>query len=232
MKKFVLKKDGIDRNINYIYPDLNPEKIPSQYVLDGNQNFFSAFLSDDTSFKGMIPEYIGDNPPKKVHTICDMHGWLNEKPSGLMYPVSKRFKELLEKFNIPDSKFYEGSVIWNEEEYPYFIWHILVKKLSLVDFKESLFCDTDYFSKEPTGREYFKVNDFSELYPLRREKNWDMWGFYKAKMYPEFREVDVCEIDHYGTLISERLKKAIDEALLTNISVIPCPVVFEISGDI
>ncbi|MDJ1482965.1 hypothetical protein QNI16_20855 [Cytophagaceae bacterium YF14B1] len=232
MKRFILKRDGKDKGTDSVYPDLNPENIPSQYALNRTQNYFSTFLPDDTSFKGMIPEYIGDNPPKQVHTICDMHDFIRKKPYAQVYSVSKRFKELLEKFTIPNTKFYEGSVVWNEKEYPYFVWHILTQQFSFVDFEKSLFCDTNYFSKDAIGTEYYKVSDFSKLYPLKKEKKWDMWGFYRAVMKPEFREVDVYEMDYYGIVISERLKEAIESAQLTNVSITPCPIEFEISDQI
>jgi|GEM_PF-3945555 len=227
MKRFILKTDGIDKTINDVYPDLNPENIPSQYALDRRQNYFPVFLPEDTSFEGMIPEYIGENPPEQVHTICDMHNFIREKPPGWVYPVSKRFKELLEKFNIPNTRFYEGSVLWNQKEYPYYVWHLLTERYEqYVDFAKSFFVKTtgELYNKEG---EAVQANSIKEL---RTKLDSYFWAFDKAVMKPEFGEVDVCEIEFYGIVISERLKDSIEAAELTNIEITPCPVEFEISN--
>ena len=141
MKRYILKTEIRDNNGSYyILPDLNPTKIESQSVLSWDESYHTKFLPDSTSFKGMFPAYIGEGGfPKIPHTICDMHGWIEKQPYGFMYPISARFKEILEKFNIPNLKFYPGSVIWKDTEYPYYVFHLLIFQFDFIDFSKSTF---------------------------------------------------------------------------------------------
>ncbi|MDJ1492453.1 hypothetical protein QNI19_05895 [Cytophagaceae bacterium DM2B3-1] len=228
-----MEDNGIDKILNRVYPRLNPEKIPSQNALDRKIIYYQQFMPEDTSFHSMIPLYVGDHPPEEIHAICDLHGWIKDIPAGLMYPVSKQFKELLEQFAIPNTKFYEGSVLWNEKEYPYFVWHLLTEKYQQnIDFGKSSFGNYNFIRHKWMSDDEIIVEDYIDLIEKKEALDWRDWGFRRAVMKPEFRDIDAISIHRYGIVISERLKEAIESAQLTNVSITPCPIEFEISDQI
>ena len=141
MKKYILDIDGRDYNGSYqLFPRFNPQNIESQYAIDRKKNYNKTFMPDETSFKGMFLGYIGEGGfPMVPHAICDIHKWIVREPYGFMYPISARFKEILEKFNIPNLKFYPGSVIWKDTEYPYYVFHLLIFQFDFIDFSKSTF---------------------------------------------------------------------------------------------
>ncbi|MDJ1470975.1 hypothetical protein QNI19_38925 [Cytophagaceae bacterium DM2B3-1] len=240
MRMYVLSTSGFDKIQNTIYPDLNPDKIPDRYFLNENISYFDHFLPASTSFANMIPMYIGDRPSERIHIICDLHSWIRRNPPGLMYPVSVRFKELLEGFTLFYSRFYSGSVIWyedgnpyTEKEYPYFVWHLLTDKdVELIDFSSSTFGNYEFITSSWESNEQIQVDGYKELLEKKEALDWSDWGFRRAVMKPEFREIDAISIHRYGIVISERLKEAIESAQLTNVSITPCPIEFEISDQI
>ncbi|WP_175578642.1 hypothetical protein, partial [Tenacibaculum aiptasiae] len=92
--------------------------------------------------------------------------------------------------------------------------------------ENSTFCEWDELVK--TGSDIFKVNNEKELRKIIKEKKWWDWGFERAVMKSEFKNIDCMAISYpYGTLISERLKNALEKARLIGFKITPFPVEFE-----
>ena len=51
-------------------------------------------------------------------------------------------------------------------------------------------------------------------------------------MKPEFETIDMTHLGVIGIVISERLKNAIEEANLTGVKIIPCPIEFHLSNEV
>ncbi len=229
MKKYTLNIDTKDYIGSYqLFPRFNAQNIESQNILNDNLSYFNQFLPDDTSFKNMSLGYIGEGGfPKEPHAIADMHSWIIKQPNGLMYPISPRFKELLEKFNIPFSKFYTGSVTFKGIEHTYYIIHILAYQYHFIDFEKSTFFKGNLFLERISDTSVSGEN-IEEI----KEQVGHRWIFNKAVMKSDFKDVDMYYLDSYQILISERLKNAIEEANLTGVKITPCPIEFHLSNEV
>ncbi|MEY5047564.1 MAG: hypothetical protein RLZZ175_923 [Bacteroidota bacterium] len=230
MIRYILQVELLDNNGNYyLYPALNPQSIESQNAIDRKNNYNKTFMADETSFKGMFPAYIGEGGfPKIPHVICDMHNWIVRKPYGFMYPISARFKEILEKFNIPNLKFYPGSVIWKDIEYPYYVFHLLIRQFDYIDFSKSTFIQGN-IDGQKDGELIVNGNNMDEV---TDKLDSPIWIFEKAIMKPEFETIDMTHLGVIGIVISERLKNAIEEANLTGVKITTCPIEFHLSNKV
>ena len=214
---FLLRIDGKDNTSKIgVYPGADPTYIESQYALDESKNYFSQFMPDDTSFKGMSPNYVGDRLAKSIkkHNLSDFMYFIIKEPQCISYVVSTRFKQVVEQFNIKFVKFYSGNIIANEIENQYYVFHILTKQYEYIDFSKSFFFkgDMDLNKKSNFSVSGDNIADIKVQVGHR-------WIFDKAVMKPEFRNVDMYFLDTYRIVISERLKLAIEEADLKGIKI-------------
>ncbi len=230
MKKYTLEEDGRDYKGSYgLFPLFNAQKIESQEILVKDFNYYDTFLPDNTSFKNMTLGYIGEGGfPKKPHALADFHGWIIEKPHGIMYPISPKFKEILMGFNIPFTKFYNGSVMFNGIEKTYYVFQVLTNQNQLIDFDKSTFYYGNFYG--------VRKNDLTvsgkNIAEIENQLESSSWFFESAVMKPEFEEIDLCFLNRYRILISERLKNAIEEANLTGVKITPCPIEFHLSDEV
>ena len=220
MKRYLLTYEIIDPTGAFeIYPYINPSKIKSQEALDRSENYYEKFLAGDSSFKGMFLSYRTEiEVPAEPHAICDMHGWIETQPFGVFYPISAKFKNLLSEFNIPNVRFYEGSVKWKDIEYEYYVMHLLSQVHKYIDFKYSTFVKADYRGEKEPGTAVSGA-DMNEVY---EKLETPLITFEKAVMHPEFRDIDMYHFN--GILITERLKNAIESARLKGIEMGECPI--------
>ena len=135
-----------------------------------------------------------------------------------MYPISAKFKNLLDKFNIPDVRFYAGSIKWKGIEYEYYVMHLLVQEHKYIDFKYSTFVKADRRGHKEPGTAVSGA-DLNEVY---EKFETTIVTFDRAVMLPEFRNIDMYYFN--GILITERLKNAIESAHLTGIEIGECPI--------
>ena len=176
-------------------------------------------------FDYLVPEHLNDG---MVEFICDYHSWIVESPDYFRsFPVSKKMKEVLEKFNLYPNQFYKAKVLFEEELYDYFVWQQFLDGFDkFVNFEKSTFCEWDDMEKKGTNILQFK--NIEEIIDYELEKEWWGWGFERAVMKPVFKEIDCMRMSYpYGALISERLKNALEAANLTGFEIVPFPVEFE-----
>lgn len=211
---------------NFMYYIL---KIATSYIKNDIEEIFASLdgekaHSDGTGY--LFPRHIEDF--KEVKEINDIHGWIGTKPFDFFgYPISDRFKFILEKYNLYNMNFIPVKVLYENEYYNYFGWDLDSTGLdALVDFNHSTFCE--WKKMEKYGNEVIQVENIDELIDYELEKEWWGWGFEKAVMKPEFKSVDCIAMPYpYGTLISERLKNGLEKANLTGFEITPFPVEFE-----
>ncbi|WP_431165786.1 hypothetical protein [Tenacibaculum halocynthiae] len=180
----------------------------------------------DWEFDYLFPRHSDEY--EEVGFLCDLHGWIGDKPNYFYgFPISKKMKEIIGEFNLYPNKFYNAKVLFKEEFHEYYIWQLFLNGFDkFVDLEHSTFCEWDEMKK--IGSEVFKFNNEEELTDAVMEKEWWDWGFERAVMKPEFKEIDCMAMPYpYGILISERLKNALEEAELTGFEIIPFPVDFE-----
>jgi hypothetical protein len=231
MKRYRLEQYSFDDTGTFnIYPDINASNIESQEVLDRSQSHFKTFFSGQVSFRGLFPTYGTEiEVPAEPHAICDMHTWVERKPRALVYPISPRFRDILNKFNIPEVRFYDGSVVWKNEEYQYYVLHLLTRQFQYIDFSHSTFIKCNFEGVKKKGSPIINGNSMEEvLHKLGAES----FTFERAVMLPEFRNIDMYYLDIHGILITQSLKDAIEKADLTGMKISECSIDFEFSDEI
>jgi len=210
----------------------------------GRESFFDDNCGPDEFFDKMyefdylVPFEDEDLYGKKTtEFINDYHGWRGEEPmGGWLQVVSKRFKEILESFEIGDHQFYSASVLFKEKKHPYFVLQIFrnyYKKF--IDFERTIFNNMN-FSRKLKNQE-LKTNSFSSIEDAKAfaKENWGSiinWNYERIVMKPEFRNVDLITFYKFGDLVSERLKNAIEKEGLTGIQFEELPIPIEFSDEI
>jgi hypothetical protein len=228
MRRYKLKPEIVDNSSPVkVYASINPSRIENSKILDKSESYFEKFFPENASFKGMFPSY-GESPllPEEVHALSDMHSWIEKEPRAFTYPVSARFKNLLTEFNIPDVRFYPGTVVWSGDEYEYHVMHVLTVEHKYIDFKNSRFVKSNAKGdKKPS--EVVSGDDMNEIYDKLGSH---LITFERAVMLPEFRNIDMYFF--HSILITEQLKNEIQKANLSGVNISECPIDFEFSDEI
>ena len=235
MNYYILKRKD---NVNGVFiPHLNGGTV------EGYQEFFNnkkctptTFYDKDYEFDYLTPMEIGEikEEPK---ILVDFHGWIKVEPrKGLFYPISKKFKEILEQHTQFDHRFYKARVLFKGEYFPYFVWRILSKKYQeYIDFDKTRYNNLNTWRK--LKHDKLEVKQFSSYDKMDKysEDNWDYdWNYERLVMKSSFRNLDYCYIFGLGSgnVVSERLKIAIEEAGLTGIRFEPVPIPIEFSDEV
>lgn len=231
MKRYRLEQDSTDgKGVYYLYPYINASNIKNQKLLNRSKSHFTEFFPSEVSFDGMFPTYGTEhNVPQEPHALCDMHAWIERKPRALVYPISPAFKDVLISFNIPEVRFYNGSVVWRGKREPYYVMHLLTRQFQYIDFANSSFVKCDFEGSKKSGTPAVKGSSMEEV---SGKFGAESFTFERAVMQPEFRELDMYHVDIYGMLIADRLKNAIESANLTGVKITECPIEFEFSDEI
>ncbi len=220
-------KDNHNNIIHNLY--VSAETIKEKNIFfNSTESYSNKTYNKEYEFDYLTPFDIeGDT----IEHICDYHSWIREKPDNLFSNVvSKRFGDLLNRFKLYPNQFYKAKVLFNEEYHPYYVWQFFSNSFDqFVDFEHSTFCHYDYDREEKFGNKIIKVNSLKELKKYRTNNGWEQWGFEKAVMKSEFATIDCLRLTGYGTIISERLKDAIEAVnpKLTGLEIKPCPLEFE-----
>ena len=207
------------------------------------QDFFNnkkctptTFYDKEYEFDYLTPLPFGEGETEP-QIIADFHLWINKRPmKGKFYPISKKFKEILEQHTQFDHRFYKARVLFKGEYFPYFVWRILSKKYQeYIDFDKTRYNNLNTWRK--LKHDKLEVKQFSSYDKMDKysEDNWDYdWNYERLVMKPSFRELDYCYIFGLGNgnIVSERLKIAIEEAGLTGIRFEPVPIPIEFSDEV
>ncbi|MEP0263339.1 hypothetical protein [Dokdonia sp.] len=225
---YILEKSIIktSNNSKEIISSMDGESVKDRELFF-KKDYYNNILDSHFKFDYLLPKYMDEY--KEVEFICDFHNWINYKPNLYSFIISEKMKNILEQFDIHKKQFYNAKVLFEDKYHDYQVWHLFLDGFNeYVDFKQSIFCEYNYEHTEKKGLELFKVNNQEELTDLEYNKNWDSWGFERAVMKPEFKEIDCMAMPYpYGILISERLKNELEEAKLTGFEIKPFPVDFE-----
>ena len=207
------------------------------------QDFFNnkkctptTFYDKEYEFDYLTPLPFGEGETEP-QIIADFHLWINKRPmKGKFYPISKKFKEILEQHTQFDHRFYKARVLFKGEYFPYFVWRILSKKYQeYIDFDKTRYNNLNTWRK--LKHDKLEVKQFSSYDKMDKysEDNWDYdWNYERLVMKPSFRDLDYCYIFGLGNgnIVSERLKIAIEEAGLTGIRFEPVPIPIEFSDEV
>ena len=224
---------------NIVIPGLDGKHVK------GKNNFFgieteacgpNKFYDKNYEFDYLVPHDFGDPVPEEgPQIIVDYHTWLGESPVGAwLMPVSVRFKNLLEAFNLTSSKFYTAKVLFGDVYHDYFVWQLLYDSyLEFMDFERTVFNNLNNFRKLKNPP--LVTKSFSSIDEVQNHarKNWKRkWNFHKIVMKPKFKDIDLCTFPKLGEIVSERLKTAIEAAGITGVEFEECPVPIEFSDEV
>ena len=218
-------------------PSLNGKTVKNKEEFFNNKKCTPrTFYDKDYEFDYLTPMEEGE-VKEEPKLIADFHMWIGKEPrKGLFYPVSKKFKELLNKHELPSHKFYNAKVLFKNEFYPYFVWHLLYEEyLDYIDFDKTSYNNLNSYRKLKHSK--LEIKQFSSYDEMEEysEENWDdHWNYERLVMKPSFRDLDYCYIFGLGNgnIVSERLKIAIEEAGLTGIRFEPVPIPIEFSDEV
>ncbi len=228
LKRHILEIEGMDRENDQIFPSLSPAEITQKDTLLTEDKAYDAFFLETSLFSPLIPKYLGEKPSEEIHTLADMHNWIEAKPKGSIYPISKKMERLLKAHQLAAHRFYEAEVMYKNELIPYTVLQLDGNHYkNFINFNQSIFCKWDEIDQERLSDETYKLSDKTALDNFIDKNLWV--GFDKAVMQAEFEHIDMMYIDGYGIMISPRLKEAIEAANLKGIAITSCPIEFDIA---
>jgi hypothetical protein len=162
--------------------------------------------------------------------LQDAHGFIGEYPASANWYISDRFKNLLENFQFSQPRhFYPTKLLYKGQKLDYWIlqYGIDGNKDDVIDFNRSEFLD------EHAGVSVH-VNDFAQFDPVRR--NVKKTSGYKKDLATKklalkqaFDFVILFGVNNSGKIVSEKLKKSIEDAGLKGLEFKTLPYEVEIA---
>lgn len=214
-------------------------------TVKGKELFFDGKCGPDKFFDKMYEfDYLtpinqgGDwYEEQPVLGIYHYHFWMCEAPfGGWLKPISKNLKEILEKFNLGEHRFYTAWVLFNGIKHPYFVMQILRNEYQkYIDFDKTLFnnLDSSRNIKDRVFETYsLQSVDAASEYSRAKSGSGINWNYERIVMKPEFKEFDFFTFYKLGDVVSERLKNAIEEAGLIGLEFKELPIPIEFSDEV
>jgi len=209
----------------------------------GKELFFRGKCGPDQFFDQMYEfDYIepmnvgGDwHEDQPVLGIYHYHMWIGEAPfGGWLKPISKDLKEIFEKFNLGEHRFYPAWVLFQGIKHPYFVMQILQNLYKqYLDFDKTIFNNLD--SSRNLINSEFQTRHFDSIEEVenysKEHWNWD-YNYERIVMKPEFKVLDFFRFYLLGDVVSERLKNTIEEAGLVGMEFVELPIPIEFSDEI
>lgn len=219
-----------------------PPGLNGEYVRDCDKFFNNnkcgpnQFYDQNYEFDYLVPMEFGEGreniPPTSIY---DYHSWHGKSPSGgWLKPISRKFKELLEQFNLGEYRFYPAWVMFEGKKHEYFVMQIFYDYYqSFLDFDNTKFNNLDSSRRlEMSELIIKKFHSIIELNDYSKEHwDWD-YNFERIVMIPEFKKIDFITIYLLGDLVSERLKMAIEETDIKGVEFEELPIPIEFSDEI
>lgn len=234
VKKFILTRKNRKGENGILSDKVSASYLNQKEFILNKSKKFDIFFPKDTIFSPLIPKQIGGFTNNDSNGfINDFPGWIEKKPKGLYFLLSIKFRDLISNFKLPPFRIYKAEVLIKKELYPFSVLQLVsYYSKTLIDFENSTFCNFDFMTKEKLSDDHEKLVNLKTMGELMLEKKWSYVGFNKAVMKPEFERLDLVSTLHFGLLISERLKNAIESAGITGVEIKECPTEFEINYDL
>jgi hypothetical protein len=197
-----------------------------------NTDHYNRFLPDDFYFndlKMFEPVY----EDIVYDRFNDYQFWAGESPLAFSFPVSQKFRDLFERFDLAGCKFYAGDLNFKGEKFPFNVFHYLSAAwFDTIDVEKTIFCERisslKYKNSSSWGHgligDTIKINTIEEYY-VNKKRLFEIGkecSFEPLKVVG-FKEIHLKEKKDFiyfpelFSCVSERLKNAIEEAGLTGI---------------
>jgi hypothetical protein len=216
---------------SYVYPKITAidVKDAAKYF---NTDHYNSFLPDDfyfndlKMFEPVYEDIVYDH-------FNDYQFWAGESPLAFSVPVSQKFRDLFERFDIAGCKFYAGDLNFKGKKYPFNVFHYLSAAwFDTIDEEKTIFCeristleddDSSSGGHELIG-DILTIKTIEEYYENKKR----LFEIGKACSFEPlklvgFKEIHLKEKKDFiyfpdiRCCVSERLKNAIEEAGLTGI---------------
>lgn len=214
---------------NRILPSFSPRLFYKNHKhIYENRHDFEIYK--DIVVSPLIPKFYGEFPPEKVDFLGDVHGWIEDRILGTSFIFSQKVKEFIENYKLSEYYFYSAQVEFEENLVPYYIFYMKTQLYfdNLIDYRYSTFVK---YGKQTEEKVEYTVENEKELKSLQIEHDWNKYDFGKRIMKPRFEDIDLICTKHYGYLISEKLKNALEKTDFIGYKIKPEPIVFEIAEE-
>jgi hypothetical protein len=223
----------------HVPPGMNGETVKGKELFFRGKCGPDKFFDKMYEFDYLTPVNVGGDwyEEQPVLGIYHYHMWIIEEPfGGWLKPISKNLKEILEKFNLGEHRFYTAWVLFNGIKHPYFVMQILDNEYQKhIDFEKTLFNNLNS-SRDIKNRVFETYSlqsvDAASEYARAKSGSSANWNYERIVMKPEFKEFDFFTFYKLGDVVSERLKKAIEEAGLIGIEFVELPIPIEFSDEV
>jgi hypothetical protein len=213
-------KDGDE---SYVCPEITAIDVKNadKYF---NTDHYNRFLPDDfyfndlKMFEPVYEDIVYDH-------FNDYQFWAGESPLAFSVPVSQKFRDLFERFDLAGCKFYAGDLNFKGEKYPFNVFHYLDEAwFEYIDLEKTIFCEIVNPMTEYKKGEIIKIESIEDFYNIEKKLSINCRDIYVG----EVKRIGLGEIHlkqkkdfiyfpELFSCVSERLKNAIEEAGLTGI---------------
>lgn len=140
--------------------------------------------------------------------------------------ISNKFKSILEKFNCYELQFFQTYIVHkNKENHNYWQTHFGKLAYDYVDYEKSTFVIKEIINNEAYYT-FLDIKNKEDFFKLKEEIVYPKWLYIKDIRYTENMDLDYFDIGNLMNggnhgIVSERLKKAIEEEGITGIEFRP-----------
>ena len=214
MKYFLLKNATMRKEIG-CFPQC--EGVPDGYNFGMYDKSNSITNLNNDTFPDFDPEIIVQLDRKAK--LTDVVSHTNFHCRGLF--VNEKVKSILEQFNLPEHKFFEGILIYQDKKIPYYWFHLVKKDLQGINFAQSEF--RTGFSPNNLDDEILQINTLEDFNNII-ENNPKFVGGAKIILEEEYQKFNLDLIYfpfiHFYIFISENVANLLIKEKVSGIEII------------
>lgn len=210
--------------MKYYYFTNSADTLCHKILPNGNYNvnepysyrFLKNFIKSVDKFR--LPTYILEHKRKWT----DLISVINLGYSNLV--ISEKFATILQDFNTPKFEQHPVKIVKRKKENIYHLFHFLEAQDELIDFSKSIFNKRQKYEVIDTGVQFQNIDDYLTKTDILK-KEYGRSSKYKAQKiyFKSLENYDLLFFQslYFVTIISKRLKDAVEAAGITGVDITP-----------
>jgi len=214
MKYFTIKSTSEKKIIGNEFPQIQ--------TMAGSVN-----RADDNSVYNVFPDAFPEFVPNLNYFVLHRNSKVTDVLSASMisggFIVNTRVREILEKYSLPEHRFYPATVECNNKLDDNYAWFFFVSDvLDFIDYGRTKFYLCDMLDNRIRDCQVDSANNLRAMKDiLQDDRNINSDHVYLMETFHDRFDIFKVTFGDYRTYVSERLKDAFDQAGITGLKMLP-----------